>query len=79
MDDLEKLRDAWARMTEAKCQYCKYFDGRKHPRFKCAWGFYWTWLSLATLQTQDCLKYEWESKLTKEDFIDCDVNETDEL
>jgi len=68
MDEAKAKREAWARMTEAKCQYCKHFAGRERSQSKCGWGFYWTWLSLATLQTQDCRKYEWNSQLTGADF-----------
>lgn len=66
----ETKREAWARMVKAKCQYCKYYSGEDHPKYGCAWGFYWTWLSLAVLRTQDCYKYEWDSRLTKKDFVD---------
>jgi len=67
---MDEYKGLWARMVEVRCQYCKYFMGRGIPlnRQCTQWGL--GLLSPHSLKTQECPVYEWETRLTKEDFAD---------
>jgi len=70
MDEIEK--ELWIKMIRVKCQYCKhYMDSSFTPKWGLAFGCdLWTFLPPDILRMQKCPNYEWDNRLTKEDFID---------
>lgn len=67
----------WMQMLATKCRDCKWFCNSKN-HYLCrysnitVWGYcvwYATWLNHPFI-TGECPHFEWQDRLTREDFID---------
>jgi len=67
MNEKELIRKLWGEMIRTKCQYCKHFERGGFSSVESCNLF--IGLSAKLLEEQECPDYEWETRLTKEDFL----------